>query len=294
MKITEQQYQSLCDACDQVLQAPESTLTTTAIPWLHVIREHPVFLSKYRDLFICQNSIFARSFIPEFRSLISNCRQIFSSFRTGNTNWLSNKSIPMCVDVLFVTHLVNKAHATNVNDFYFGDVPLKLSKDGYSVAIAYVNMTETNSTELVKDFPNDQLSRVMFTESLSFSEEIRIIFNGIVERKRLRKMMKVVSDVLVKKVLSRASKEATTAGTSFSLRVGKQVASLVSKTRARSLIIIHEGHSWERIVFASAREAQSGIIVNLSAGDTVSCRNYNTNMYGGSTAYSRLSITFLG
>lgn len=258
MNLTEEQYQSLCDACGQVLQAAESTLTTNAIPWLHVIREHPVFLLKYRDLFMRQNSIYANSFIREFRSWVSNCRQIFRSFTTGN-NWLSNKSLPKCVDVLFVTHLVNKAHATNDNDFYFGHVPLELSKDGYSVAIAYVNMTKTNSTELVKDFPNDQLSRVIFTDSLSFSEEMGIILNGIVERKRLRKMMKGVSHALVKKVLSRASKEATTTGTYFSLRVGKQVASLVSTTGARSLIVIHEGHSWERIVFASAREARNGI-----------------------------------
>lgn len=259
MNLTEKQYQSLCDACDQVLQAPESTLTTTAIPWLHVIREHPVFLLKYRDLFMGQNSIFANSFILGFRSWISNCRQIFRSITTGSSIWLSNKPLPKCVDVLFVTHLVNKAHATKVNDFYFGHVPVELSKHGYSVAIAYVNMSEANSTELVKDFPSDQLSRVIFKESLSFSDEMGIILNTIVERKRLRNMMNVVSQSFVKKVLSRASKEATTTGTSFSLRVGKQVASLVSTTSARSLIVIHEGHSWERVVFASAREARNSI-----------------------------------
>jgi hypothetical protein len=71
--------------------------------------------------------------------------------------------------------------------------------------------------------------------------------------------MKVVSDSFFKKVLSRASKEATTTGTYFSLRVGKQVASLISRTNARSLIVIHEGHSWERVVFASAREVRNSI-----------------------------------
>lgn len=205
------------------------------------------------------NSLFAKSFILEFRSWVSNCRQIFRSITTGRTNWLSNKPLPKCVDVLFVTHLVNKDHATNINDFYFGHVPAELSKHGYSVAIAYVNMTEANSTELVKDFPSDQLSRVILKESLSFSKEINLILNAICERKRLRNMMKAVSQSFIKKVLSRACKEATTTGTSFSLRVGKQVASLVSTTSARSLIVIHEGHSWERVVFASAREARNSI-----------------------------------
>jgi hypothetical protein len=206
-----------------------------------------------------QKSICPNSFILGFRSWISNWRQIFRSFTTGSTKWLSNKPLPECVDVLFVTHLVNTAHATNVNDFYFGHVPLEISKLGFSVAIAYVNMTEANSTELVKDFPSDQLSRVIFTKSLSLSEELGMVANGIVERKRLRNMMKVASHSFVKRVLSRASKEATTTSTSFSLRVGKQVASLVSTTSARSLIVIHEGHSWERVVFALAREERNSI-----------------------------------
>lgn len=249
----------MCDACDQVLLAPESTLTTIAIPWLHVIREHPVFLSRYRDLFMRKNTVCANLFGLELRSWVSNCRQIFRGFSTSNTNWLSNKSLSKSVDVLFVTHLVSKAHATNANDFYFGHVPLELSKRGYSVAVAQVNMTEFNSAALVKDLPNDQVSRAIFTESLSFGEEIGIILNGIVEGRRLKQMVKFASNVLVKKVLSRASKEATKTGTSFAIRVGRQVASLVSETSARSLIVIHEGHSWERIVFASARQARDGI-----------------------------------
>jgi hypothetical protein len=259
MNVTEQQYQSLCDACDQVLQAPESTLTTTAIPWLHVIREHPVFLSKYQDLFMERKSIYPNPFILGLRSWISNCRQIFRSFTTSSANWISNKPLPNCVDVLFVTHLVNKDHATNLNDFYFGHVPLELSKLGYSVAIAYVNMTQSNSTKLIKDFPSDQLSRVILTKSLSFSKELSLIINGMVERKRLGRLMKVVSKSFLKRVLLRASKEATSPGTYYSLRVGKQVASLIAKTSARSLIVIHEGHSWERVVFASAREARNNV-----------------------------------
>jgi len=42
------------------------------------------------------------------------------------------------------------------------------------------------------------------------------------------------------------------------------------------------------------KESQSGIIVNLDAGDYVSCRNYTTALYGSSTAYSRFVVTFLG
>ena len=42
------------------------------------------------------------------------------------------------------------------------------------------------------------------------------------------------------------------------------------------------------------KESQSGIIVNLDAGDYVSCANYTTRLYGASTAYNRFVVTFLG
>lgn len=42
------------------------------------------------------------------------------------------------------------------------------------------------------------------------------------------------------------------------------------------------------------REAQSGIIVNLAAGDFVSCYTDTFNLYGSSTLYSRVNVTFLG
>lgn len=42
------------------------------------------------------------------------------------------------------------------------------------------------------------------------------------------------------------------------------------------------------------REAQSGICVNLSAGDFVSVYTDTMNLYGSSTLYSRINATFLG
>ena len=42
------------------------------------------------------------------------------------------------------------------------------------------------------------------------------------------------------------------------------------------------------------REAQSGIIANIAAGDFVSCYTSNFNLYGSSTMFSRVNVTFLG
>ena len=48
--ITEAQYDELCDACDALLKQKLS-YERMANAWLHVIREHPIFLNGYSALF---------------------------------------------------------------------------------------------------------------------------------------------------------------------------------------------------------------------------------------------------
>ena len=43
--ITEAQYDQLCDACDALLQNNASSIERNANVFLHVIREHPIFLN---------------------------------------------------------------------------------------------------------------------------------------------------------------------------------------------------------------------------------------------------------
>ena len=49
--LNEKEYSLLCKACDSVLMDQHSTIECTSIPWLHIIREHPVFFESYLDLF---------------------------------------------------------------------------------------------------------------------------------------------------------------------------------------------------------------------------------------------------
>ena len=49
--ITENKYLLLCKICDKVLLDSKSNIETNSISWLHVIREHPVVLKHYFNLF---------------------------------------------------------------------------------------------------------------------------------------------------------------------------------------------------------------------------------------------------
>ena len=49
--ISKIKYLELCKLFNSILKSPESNLETIAIPWLHIIREHPIFLSRYKKIF---------------------------------------------------------------------------------------------------------------------------------------------------------------------------------------------------------------------------------------------------
>ena len=49
--LTENKYLLLCKLCDKILLDSKSNIQTNSISWLHVIREHPVVLKHYFDLF---------------------------------------------------------------------------------------------------------------------------------------------------------------------------------------------------------------------------------------------------
>ena len=50
------EYKLLCKACDKILLMKSSTKETYAIPFLHVIREHPFILKRYSNLFDKKNN----------------------------------------------------------------------------------------------------------------------------------------------------------------------------------------------------------------------------------------------
>ncbi len=111
--MNEEQYRSLCEACDRVLLAPDSTLERVAIPWLHVIREHPVFLANYVDLFepARGGKAIIRTCLRVIRNMAGWYRQIGRSLRTGVQPWYGPEDIPSGIDVLFVSHLLNPSQA---------------------------------------------------------------------------------------------------------------------------------------------------------------------------------------
>jgi hypothetical protein len=254
--LNEDQYLSLCRECDRVLMATDSSIQRVAIQWLHVIREHPVFLSNYADLFEFPNKRI-KAWCHSLASFSRNCagwlRQIIRALRADGQPWHGQKELPEKIDLLIISHLLSPSQAGQSDDFYFGGLPNDLVAQGRSVVIALINHSGQPGKILVDKWEKAAVTRVVFSDSLCLSEEISILRGFNKESLRLRKLARKESPGLFRNILLRASRESLSGGSRTTLRLGKQIGLLVSKLNPKTIMITHEGHSWERIAFASSR-----------------------------------------
>jgi len=260
--MNEKQYQELCNLCDKTLLAQDSKIERVAIPWLHVIREHPVFLKNYIELFEPTHStrVLINKYKRMLRNYISAIRCIMKALINNEKKYYPLSQLPAApVDFLFVSHLMNESHLEDKEDIIYGDIPIKLNEIGYSVVIILINHLGITEKKIVKKCKNNTIPRVILTNSISAGEEIRIFFQLKKESVRLKAYSRKEPHGLINRFFLRASQEALSSGTHANLRLYNQFDTIVSELRPSSIVITHEGHAWERIVFSAARQTHSNI-----------------------------------
>ena len=253
--LNEEQYRELCEACDRVLLAPDSTIERLAIPWLHVIREHPVFLNNYVDLFEPAKGVksIARQWWRVLRNKAGWLWQLGRASRADGQLWFAPKELPGRIDVLIVSHLLSASHAGQADDFYFSELPNKLVVQGYSVVIALINHSDQPGAALADKWKESTVPRVVLSASLGILEEVALYRRLKNESFRLRKLEKKETAGLSRKVLVQASQEALSGGSRRTLRMAQQIGALVAKLKPKAIAVTYEGHAWERVAFAAAR-----------------------------------------
>ena len=258
MTLNAGQYLALCEACDRVLLAPDATIERVAVPWLHVIREHPVFLQNYTDEVHGSGGAVTRSKRALRRQAIK-WRQLWRAARSDGLPWHTASALPESVDVLFVSHLLNAAQAGQAEDFYFGSLTDKLRERGQRAAIALLNHSGQPSHDLASRWHGDAAPRVVLSASLDLPRERALRHRLLTESRRLEQLARGAASALERRVWLRAAEEALSDSALATLRVSEQIGALVAKLGPSAIIATHEGHAWERVVFAAARHSRPGI-----------------------------------
>ena len=253
----EQQYQELCDITDEVLLASDATPARVAIPWLHIVREHPVFLEQYEHLFIPYRwfQYHLKSQMHLFRNILSIVKVILKAVirRHANNRAGIIKKIPQA-DVLFISHLLNPKQYKDEDDFYFSNLPEKLADDGYRSLTALINHFGVSSNQY--SLKQEKLrSKMVLSDTMGVRQELLNIGKLWKESRSLKRAAKAELDPFKKKVLCWAAVEAVSPSSLNTIRLFQQIRKIVVSTKPNLMIATHEGHAWERIAFHGARSA---------------------------------------
>lgn len=244
-----------------MLLEADSSLERVAIPWLHVLREHPVFLKDYQDLMA------PSSFLPKAISLLGlsvsrvlfPLRLVSRVLRSSGRFWHGSLPEGGAVDYVFLSHLLEASQLSAVDDFYFGETPRELVQRGKSVLIVLINHTSQTGDALEPSLRKSPIPRVVISRVFSAEHELVIWRRTLKVAARLHRAASVTRDRLRRAILRRATIEATREGTKTSLRISRVIFEIVARCSAKTILTTYEGHSWERVVFAAAREAKSNI-----------------------------------
>ncbi len=259
--MTEEKYKLLCLTCDNVLLADDAGIETIAIPWLHVMREHPIFLRQYEDLFTKKSywKTLVNYFCLKSKRTIQWLKLIWHLFMLPNKFWIGELKKKHTFDVIFVSHLLNASQLSVENDFYFNKVPHDLVEGGIKVLIVLINHTSVSTKILNSHINSFSIPRVVIAESLPAIEEFRIWRQTKKQSNLFRQSEKNESDEFKKRVLKKSIAEATSHATKISLRIARSISEIIRHTQARMIITTYEGHAWERLIFAMARTVNKDI-----------------------------------
>ena len=114
------QYQYLCRVADEILLAQDSSHVRVAIPWLHIVREHPFFIKNYEFLFEQKRrySFILRMIKHFIRNILSLCKVILMAVISNSyRHWHRQFSKQKQTKIIFVSHLLNRNEYQKEIDF---------------------------------------------------------------------------------------------------------------------------------------------------------------------------------
>jgi hypothetical protein len=243
--MNEEQYRSLCASCDQVLAEPGSPIERIAIPWLHVLSEHPAVLRHYAGIF--ENH--TRRWPIRLKSALSQIAGAVGDIGSGRARHRGQER----ADIMFVSHLLNVGQVGGREDFYFGRLPEDVRKEGMSSSVVLINHAGLKRGD-GSDWAGDMAPRRVLERRLSARGELALRRRLAGEARRLRGRDRRQGDGLQHRVRLEAARQALSGSALDTLRIYEQLRAALTVVRPKAVVATYEGHAWERLLFAAARQ----------------------------------------
>lgn len=245
--MNEANYQALCKCCDGILRDKSLPDAVAAISFLHIVREHPVFLDQYEQLFRGSSLTGSKRTLAGFVAALLRC----ALQKPVGIN--SEKVSP--ADVLFVSHLVDPSHTEADEDFYYSDLPRRLS--GLRASVALIGHAQSAHRRPAGEFLRGEVPTHLLRCHAGFAPALRDGFRLLSAASALRRRARGEPPGLRRSVMVSAASRCASAGSLRNMGIAAQVKNLLSRTGATCLVTTWEGHAWERVTMRAARTAGS-------------------------------------
>jgi hypothetical protein len=249
-RLSKYQYERLSAICDDLIHCNLSSKALVAQDFLHISRYSPL-MSKAYTVFYEKKTInlYVRIF-HIFKNIVFLIKSICDSafHRDLNISGIEKK-----LDYLFISHYTGGQNSQEYIDSYFGNIIKKIDTDRFKVAVAYINHTNLKPKNL---FNNKQTDLVLLSGSINFSKLIEIYKNSLLA---LIKFKGIDKNIASKRLSMKARFDLFSPGTIKVQIIANHVKKLVTELSPRCVVTTYEGHSWERLCFALAKEVSPSI-----------------------------------
>ena len=253
--ITKIEYNQLCKECDFLLKRNLNDPYKIANNWLHIIKYHPTILNQYHE-------VFKKSELKFFFFLFKKSCFYFgmSLFRLVNSLFNKNnfKIDKIKYESIFISHLLNQDSFDLNEDFYFYKLPKKFQDHDNRTLQLYINHTCVDESKFIYEKAVNSVDKLVLPKYISLPEELKIQFSLLKEAIKMfkRKPEKKTNS----KIRIQAGIEFLSPASHFNARIGLQIKNLVKQSKAKYIFTTHEGHAYERVIFANARNSNESIM----------------------------------
>ena len=243
----------LTDILDRIVNRRISSLARLSNTWLCFQRSHPLQLQKYHILF-SDTYCFDIS-LTFFKHISSLLLLLFQS--TLKLSSYGRLKVPL-YDCILVSHLVKTISLQSADDFYYSITQQSLSSSGLSSLMLYMNHIP-RSVSLPPIDSSSSKSVLPHIPPIAFL--ISSIIQGFIDFMRLLYEASSTQDQFDRNVTIAAAVHSLSSDSVTTIARSLLISELVRLSKARNLILLYEGHAWERSVIFASRSSNSKLNV---------------------------------
>jgi len=241
------EYDDICSVCDLILRKAHYSLDLVSVGMLNVLNEHPETLRRYFK----KNTSWIFSLIFFFGNFFKYfCVSLFIDLRK---NWYISSPIKESIEILFISHLLHKSHLLDDEDFYFGSRPQLIGKKRCAVLQrVHINI---NAREAAHQTSQMAINKIFFASVSTTKVEFLIAVNQLSAFIKLYIIKLQNRHANLPRVLNEIACDALSGATTLNLRFYYQLKVILREIKPQAIFFTYEGHAWERLAIAAARES---------------------------------------